>query len=69
MFLCLCMSNLQKQIFQTTILNLKFEFPAHNSKQLFKFHAQDKVRLFLDRRFEKRIALSEKATFSLVDVS
>ena len=25
--------NLQKKLFQSTILNLKFEFPANNSKQ------------------------------------
>ena len=34
-------SNLEKKIFQITILNLEFEIPAHNSKNLFKFQAQD----------------------------
>ena len=29
----MCFSNLQKKLFQITILNLKFKFPANNSKQ------------------------------------
>ena len=33
----MCLSNLQKHIFQITILKLKFEFPAHYSKQLTVF--------------------------------
>ena len=29
-----CFSNLQNKLPQITMLNLKFEIPAHNSKQL-----------------------------------
>ena len=47
-----------KQIFQITILNLKFEFPAHNN--LFKFQAQNSDLEYLFWRSEKCMALSEK---------
>ena len=52
-------SNLQKNIFQKTILNLKFKFPANN----IKFQAQDSFLEIFFWRFgdlKKRIALSEK---------
>ena len=50
-----------KKIFQITVLNLKFEFPAHNSKQLtFKFQVQVGILEYLFWRFEKRFARSEK---------
>ena len=55
-----------KKIFQKTILNLKFEIPAHNSIMLWARILNFKSRivfwiLFLEIwRFEKRIALSEK---------
>ena len=39
---------------------MKFEFPAHNSKNLFKFQAQDSDLEYLFWRFDKHIALSEK---------
>ena len=54
----ICFSNLQKKIFQKTILNLKFKFPANNSKV--KFQGQDSFLEYFFWRFEKRIALSEK---------
>ena len=49
----ICFSNLQNKLLQITILNLKFEIPAHNSKQLIQ-------KIFW--RFEKRLPLSEKKT-------
>ena len=56
-----------RKIFQITILNLKFEFPAHTSKHLFKFQAQDSDLEYLFWIFEKYIPLSEKDTFSKID--
>ena len=59
--------NLQKYIFQKTILNLEFKFPANNSKVLFggkfKFQAQASFLEYFSFeiwRSVKRIALSEK---------
>ena len=43
---------------------MKFEFPAHNSKKLFKFQAQDSDLECLFWRFDKHIALSEKNLFT-----
>ena len=57
--------NLQKKIFQKTILDLKFKIPALNSILLwagilnFKFRIVFWIIFFW--RFEKRIALSEKS--------
>ena len=45
---------------------MKFEFPTHNSKELFKFqgHDSDLEYIFLETwRFDKPIALSEKSLF------
>ena len=39
---------------------MKFEFPAHNSKKLFKFQAQDSDLEYLFWKFEKSSVLSEK---------
>ena len=58
-------SNLQKKIFQVTILSLKFEFFVYCYGEKFKFQVQDSdlEYFFLEiRRFEKHIALSKKTT-------
>ena len=39
---------------------MKFEFPVHNNKELFKFQAQDTDLECLFWIFEKRSVLSEK---------
>ena len=60
-------SNLQKRIFQKTILNLRFKFPANNSKVLLAGNLNFKFRIvfwnifFGDLEFEKHITLSEKS--------
>ena len=63
----MCFSNLQKTIFQKTILNLKFKFPANNSKVLLARNLNFKLRIVFSNvffleiwRFKKHIALSEK---------
>ena len=59
--------NLQKKIFQKTILNMKFKILANNSKALMAGNLNFKLRIvFLDFSFwrfgdlKKRITLSEK---------
>ena len=46
-----------KQIFQITILNLEFEFPAHNSKQRIKL--SDKKPPLLCNRMEKSYKMQQ----------
>ena len=41
----MCFSNLQKSIFQKTILNLKFKFPANNSKVLLAGYLNFELRI------------------------
>ena len=41
----MCFSNLQKKIFQKAILNLKFRFPANNSKQKMAGNLNFKLRI------------------------
>ena len=59
--------NLQKRIFQKTILNLKFKFPANKSKVLLARNLNFKLRIVFWNIFfwrfgdlKKGIALSEK---------
>ena len=67
----MCFSNLQKNIFQKTILDLKFKFPAHFSILLLAGNLNFKFRIVFWNiffwRFEKHIALSEKKP-SLIQV-
>ena len=70
----MCFSNLQKKIFQKTILNLKFKFPTNNSKVFLEGNLNFKLRIVFWNiffwRFEKRISLSEKkAPLALVHTS
>ena len=51
----------KKEIFQKTILNLKFKIPVHNIILLL-FQVQDSFFGIFFWRFEKRIELSEKKT-------
>ena len=59
----MCFSNLQKKIFQKTILSLKFKFPAKNSKQQIQISSSGQffgIFFFEIWKFEKQIALSKK---------
>ena len=43
--IAMCSSNLQKKIFQKTILDLKFKFPSNNSKVLLARNSNFKFRI------------------------
>ena len=63
-------SNLQKKIFQKTILNLKFKFPANNTKLLLAGNLIFKLRIvFLECPFlgdlKNESHFLKKATFNL----